>query len=134
MRHVIRSFALAALAGAAGLFIAADAEAQQPTPQQQQQQIEVDDATLETFVKAYIDVREIGQELEPKIENASSSEEAQQLQQQARERMQAAVQERDMTVQRYSRIAAALNADTELRQRFTEKLQEIQSEEGGPTG
>lgn len=131
MRHVIRSFALAALAGAAGLFIAADAEAQQPTPQQQ---IEVDDATLETFVKAYIDVREIGQELEPKIQNASSSEEAQQLQQQARERMQAAVQEHDMTVQRYSRIAAALNADTELRQRFTEKLQEIQSEEGGEVG
>ena len=129
MRHVIRSFALAAMAGAIGLFTAAEAQAQQPT---QQQQIEVDEATLETFVKAYIEVREIGQELEPKIQNASSNEEAQQLQQQARERMQAAVQEQDMTVQRYTRIATALNADAELRQRFTEKLQELQSEQGGP--
>lgn len=115
MRKPTPTLIALALFAVAGLFAAPAAHAQQPQqPQQPAQQIEIDDATMKSFARAYLEVRAISRELEPQIQAAESSDEAMQIQQQASQRMQAAVQEQELTVERYSQIAAALNADAEI--------------------
>lgn len=84
-----------------------------------------DDEELTSFTHAYIDIQDIRAEVEVRMLQASSEEEATAVQQEANERMQAALDEQEITVDRYTEITNVLNADEPLRVRFQEIYEEI---------
>lgn len=121
---IMTAFAMLALIWAPNL------EAQQPPPPQQQQ-VEVDDEELTTFARAYLAVDEIRVEIEQRMQNAGSPEEAQQVQQEGNARMVEAVEGEGMDPQRYSQIGTTLNQDAELRERFQAILDELTEDPSG---
>lgn len=83
------------------------------------------------FANAYIDVQEIQNEMEQALATVQDPEEANRLQQAANEEMAEAVEEHELSVERYSEIVIALNTDEELRDRFTEVYHELLEERDG---
>jgi hypothetical protein len=86
---------------------------------------------LTEFVEAYIDVQEIQMEMEQALATVQDPEEANQIQQQANEAMADAIEDNDLTVERYSEIVMVLNTDEELREEFAELYEEILEDRGG---
>lgn len=107
----------------AAVLHAAPGAAQQPQPQQDAP--EVPEAELETFAEAYADIADIRQELQTELQAAETSEEANQIQQEADSRMQAVLEEHGISVQRYQEITQVLNSNPEQRQEFEQILAEI---------
>jgi len=95
---------------------------------QQPQQVPAEDITdeeLENFAVAYLDVDRITQEMTQQLRLVDDPERQQEIQEEARAEMTEAVEQQDLTVQRYSEIAAALNQNEELREKFVEILEEV---------
>ena len=113
----------------------APANAQQQGQQQGQQQAqaeEIPQPELDRYAAAYMEISQIRQGLQQKLQNAESQEERQSIQQEANQTMQAILQEHDISVQRYRQITEILNSDQEQRQEFTAMVQEKRSgEESG---
>lgn len=93
-----------------------------------------DGEELVDFVHAYIDVQEIQMEMEQALTTVQDPEEANRIQQEANEAMAGAVEDNDLTVERYSEIVMVLNTDEEVRQEFTELYEEILEERDGRLG
>ena len=102
---------------------ATQAQPQQQQSQQQAGQAQVDDATIENFVAAYTDVRQVHTEYAKKLQQAENQEKAAELQQEAQQKMEQAVTENDISVQQYQRIAQQVGQDPQLRSRIQEQLQ-----------
>jgi hypothetical protein len=92
--------------------------AQQAAPTAQ-----VDPATVEKFVVAFADVRELQQEFSLKLQNAESPEEAQSLQQEAQQEMVGAVKEAGLEVEDYNRVVSAMEQDPQLRNEILSRAQ-----------
>jgi hypothetical protein len=99
---------------------ASSASAQQASPPDSQE--------LEVFVETYVDIQEVREDVERQMALVTSEEEAAALQAQANERMGAALEENDFTIERYTEITNILNADEELRLEFQQKYQEALEE------
>jgi hypothetical protein len=118
----------AALTALAVLVLPLGAEAQIET---QEAPTAPDREELMDFAKAYIDVQEIQHEMEQALATAQDPEEANRIQQAANEQMAEAVEDHDLSVERYSEIVIALNTDEELREEFTEVYYELLEERDG---
>ncbi len=103
---------------------AAPVVAQQAAPQQQppQQKIEVTDSDLNSFATAQTSITEIQQDYSQRLQGVNDPEKANELQQEANEKMVSAVEESGLDVESFNAIAMAIQNDPELQQR----LQEIQ--------
>ena len=130
-KRIIRTTTIAAALGMAAALAAAPALAQQEgyerSPQQQQQQgqpAEVSEAKLDKFVDALAEIRTIQQEVSVELEAASDTQEAQELQQQAQQKMIEAVQEAGLSVEEYNQIASLMNSDPEIQERIHSKLEQ----------
>lgn len=112
--------ALAAIAVAGPT--AADAQ-QQPPPVEPIENL--DDAELETFAAAFIDITEIRQEVQTELASVQDPERAQEIQVGAQQEMQDVLEENDLDAERYRRIGVTINQDPELQARFTEIVAEL---------
>ncbi len=130
-----RTYLVAALAGAFLLSPLAIAQEQQPQqeaqPMPEQQEVpDVTDEQIDAFVQAHINLDEVRQEFTQRLQQAEDQEEAQQLQQEANEAMFAAIEDAGMEVEEYEEVAIAVNADPEVREQVTSRLED----EGFDTG
>lgn len=115
-----------ALTGA--LWLAAPVMAQQdPAPGEMAPAADVTDTELTQFANAMQAVNEIRNQYSQRIETSEDQNEAQQLQQEAGERMTMAVQDAGMSVDEYNEIAVALQSDPQLMQRLEQLIVEEQS-------
>ena len=84
-----------------------------------------DDATLEAFVTAALDVREIRTDYETRIAEAGDQAAAEELATEAREEMLQAVEASgDITVEEYMAVGTAAQSDAALAERLTALFQE----------
>jgi uncharacterized iron-regulated membrane protein len=97
---------------------------QQPMPQEQPEPIEVEEADLEAFADAYIEISDLREEYTERLQAAEDQEAAHELQQEANQAMTAAIEDAGLDIQDYQEIATALSADPDLRDRVTELVAE----------
>lgn len=112
----------AAGSAAAALAFAGAAAAQQPADLKAQAGVEiapVTDAEIETFVAATQEVVVIIEEYQPQLQAAESQEAAAALQQEAQDKLVAAVEAEGMSADRYNQINMAAAKDEELAARIT---------------
>lgn len=84
---------------------------------------QVDDTTVDKFVVAFADVRELQQKYSKKLENVENQEEAQNLQQEAQQEMVGAVEEAGLEVAEYNQVVAAMEQDPQLRDDILSRAQ-----------
>lgn len=116
-----------------GLLMAPIAMAEEGTPQDydqpeqlDQRTINVDQEQLELFVDAYIDVGEIHAEYSDRLQGVEAAEQAQELQQEANDKMVEAIRDNGLSVEDYSEIAAAIEHDPEMRDDVITMIEERQ--------
>lgn len=88
-----------------------------------EQSAAVDDATLQQFTAAFMEINSIQQEYSTSIGEAEDQAEAQELQQEAQTEMAEAVQSSGLEISTYNSIAQQLQSDTELQERVRAMLQ-----------
>ncbi|MDN3516187.1 DUF4168 domain-containing protein [Aquisalimonas lutea] len=99
---------------------------QEQAPAETRQQQDFDDETLEQFADAYVEVGEVHREYSERLQDTEATEDAQQLQQEANDKMVAAIEANGLEVQEYSAVAAALERDPELREEVVGMIEERQ--------
>lgn len=107
---------LAALSGS--FFAAAPVMAQQSTPSEAAPATDVTDAELVRFANAMGAVSGIREQYSQRIQESANADEAQQLQQEAIDKMTTAVEDTGMSVDEYNSIATALRDDQQLMERL----------------
>lgn len=98
---------------------------QSSSAQEQQgatQQIQISEKQVDQFVDAYLTVQLIGQKYQAEIQAAGDQAKAKDLQQEAREKMQTAISDSGIAMQKYREISIAANQNESLRGRISEKL------------
>ncbi len=86
------------------------------------QQVKISEKQVDQFVDAYLSVQLIGQKYQAEIQAAGDQAKAKDLQQEAREKMQTAISDSGIAMQKYREISLAANQDEALRGRISEKL------------
>lgn len=94
------------------------AQTQESTPSEVAPATDVTDAELIRFANAMSAVGGIREQYSQRIQESTDADEAQQLQQEAIDRMTTAVEDTGMTVDEYNSIATALRDDQQLMQRL----------------
>ena len=89
----------------------------------EEQAQDFDEHELEQFADAYVHVGEIHNEYSQLLQEVDSTEQAQELQQEANDEMVEAIQETGLEVQQYSAIAAALERDPEMREEVVSMIE-----------
>lgn len=125
---------LTSLAASMALLAAGPALAQETQQQGGQQQggtgmqsqqsapADFDDAELQKFVSAQEGINDIRDEYMEKIESADDQQQAQELQQEANDKMVSTIEQEDLNVETYNEIATAYNSDPETRERVDELM------------
>lgn len=132
----IRSRAmLAAIGLTVGAAFAAPAMAQNDTQQTEQKAQQTapaqsyDDAKLQSFAVAFLEVDKVKREFAPKLQQAKSEEEQKQIQTEAGQKMVQAVENAEgISVNEYNEIIQSAQADPELAQRLNEIIQKEAAE------
>ena len=83
----------------------------------------VDDTTVDKFVVAFADVRDLQLEFSRKLETADSPDKAQALQQEAQQKMVSAVEEAGLSVADYNQVVTAMEQNPELRDEILSRAQ-----------
>lgn len=112
---------LAALSGT--FFATAPVLAQQSTPSEVAPATDVTDAELVRFANAMGAVNNIREQYSQRIQESADAEKAQQLQQEAIDRMTTAVEDTGMSVDDYNSIATALRDDQQLMERLRDLVE-----------
>lgn len=86
-------------------------------PPQQQQGGAVDDRKLGQFMVAMASVQDVQEEYAGQIQSASDGEKAQELRQEAQNKMISAVEDSGLSVPQYNMIAERMRTDPELAER-----------------
>lgn len=108
---------------ASGAALAQQQNTQMPAPDTQAtKQVQVTEQQVENFVDAYVSVQFIGQEYQAKIQSAGDQEKALKLQKEARGKMETAIADSGMEVEKYREISLAANQNKALRSRIAEKI------------
>lgn len=84
-----------------------------------------EESTLKSFAAAMVKVEEVRNVYAPQIENASSVEAAQRLQQEANGLMVQAVQDQGLEVAIYNEIAQAMQRNGDLRKQIMEMVEDV---------
>jgi hypothetical protein len=130
---IAASFTLLAIASPASAQSAAPAAQPPATTASEPSQapaVAPSESQLRKFARAVIDLTEIQQEMEPRIQ-AAPEQERPALAQQANERMASAVQRHDLDAPTFNQIAAAVRQDPQLAQQVQAYVQEVQQESVG---
>lgn len=120
------SASLAALLMAAGASqVSAQQANQAPATQAApaMQASEISDKKLEKFADSLGEIMEIRQDFSAKLEKTGDPSEAQQLQQQANEKMMNTVVENDLSIEEYNAINQAVQNDPKLRDKVVAMVQ-----------
>lgn len=88
--------------------------------------LDVDEATIERFAMAKVEVQRMNRDLTQEMNAASDMTEAQELQRKAQEEMAQAVEEEGISVREYNEIATAMQQDPALAARINAKIEAIQ--------
>ncbi|KGE02752.1 DUF4168 domain-containing protein [Pseudohaliea rubra] len=115
---LVLALSLGAVPLASAQYNAAQGQGNTAPPRAQQQTAEVSDSDLALFQKASGKIAEIRQEYQQALPKAESTEEAQALQEEASQSMVNAVESFGLTVDEFNQIAAAMQANPELRERL----------------
>jgi transcription initiation factor IIF auxiliary subunit len=120
------SASLAALLMAAGASQvsaqqASQAPATQPAPAIQA--ADISDKKLEKFADSLGEIMEIREDFTAKLEKTGDPAEAQQLQQQANEKMMSTVEDNDLSIEEYNAINQAVQNDPQLRDKVIAMVQ-----------
>jgi hypothetical protein len=131
-RSVLALSVAALVAGpAASAFAQTDVQPQPAAPMEAPATMEapaapaaaIDDAKIESFVVAFLQVDEINRSYAPQLQAAGSEEEQQEVRQQAGEAMVQAVESaQGITVEEYNTIIETAQTDPELAQQINEKI------------
>ena len=100
---------------------ASPAPATQPAPVVEA--ADISDKKLEKFADSLGEIMEIREDFTAKLEKTGDPAEAQQLQQQANEKMMNTVQENDLSIQEYNAINRAVQNDPKLRDKVIARIQ-----------
>ncbi len=100
---------------------ASPAPATQPAPVVEA--ADISDQKLEKFADSLGEIMEIREDFTAKLEKTGDPAEAQQLQQQANEKMMNTVQENDLSIQEYNAINRAVQNDPKLRDKVIAMIQ-----------
>lgn len=84
---------------------------------------DISDKKLEKFADSLGEIMEIREDFTAKLEKTGDPAEAQQLQQQANEKMMNTVQENDLSIQEYNAINRAVQNDPKLRDKVIAMIQ-----------
>lgn len=110
----------------AGVSAQADTPPQSQTPPEYQQapaqQAEIDSQTLDNFAAAYSSVQSIQQDYAKQLEKVEDPNKANELRQQAQEKMQKAVSSSGVSLSQYQNIVNQAGQDAELRSRIQKRL------------
>lgn len=126
MKHAVMKALLATMLTSASLgVLAQDAQPETATPPatQQPQAAQIDEATVDKFADAYKSVMSVQQELATELEEADSTEKAQELQMQAQEKMVGAVVDSGLTIEQYNSVVMELEQNPQLAQQVLNKIQ-----------
>ena len=100
---------------------ASPAPATQPAPVVEA--ADISDKKLEKFADSLGEIMEIREDFTAKLEKTGDPAEAQQLQQQANEKMMNTVQENDLSIEEYNAINQAVQNDPQLRNKVISMIQ-----------
>lgn len=100
---------------------ASPAPATQPAPVVEA--ADISDKKLEKFADSLGEIMEIREDFTAKLEKTGDPAEAQQLQQQANEKMMNTVQENDLSIEEYNAINQAVQNDPKLRDKVIAMIQ-----------
>jgi hypothetical protein len=96
----------------------------QPSQQGSAQQTKVSDKELRAFAKAYVEYHKIRQRYEPTLNNVKDPTVKEKLQQEGNTKVKEAVEKQGLTVDRYNKIFATVNANEELRKKALKLINE----------
>lgn len=102
----------------------ATAHAYETGTEMQQAAPQVDDATLDRFVDAFVAVRDIHEDYSAQLQTVTDEATAQELQQQAQAEMVDAVQGAGMSVDDYNAIGMMLQGDPDLLEEVQQRAEE----------
>ncbi len=123
MQKLLRSSAMFTLAvGLLGLSLSPAVRAQEAPAQK----ADVSDQELKAFAKAYVKVDQIRLAYEPSMRNAQDPQQVQNIQQEAKVKMEKAVEEQGLTSEAYARIFNTVKDDAELRGKTLKLIAEEQ--------
>ncbi|MCQ4306779.1 DUF4168 domain-containing protein [Pseudomonas stutzeri] len=118
------SASLAALFMVAGASqVSAQQATQAPQPAPAIQASDISDQKLEKFADSLGEIMEIREDFTAKLEKTGDPAEAQQLQQEANEKMMSSVEDNDLSIEEYNAINQAVQSDPQLRDRVIAMVQ-----------
>jgi hypothetical protein len=78
---------------------------------------QVSDQELTAFAKAYAAVQQIRSQYEPSLQKTKDAKESERLQQEANAKLKKTLDKQGLSIDRYNKIYAAVNANEELRRK-----------------
>lgn len=90
----------------------------------QEVKTDFEEKELKTFVEIQKDIGEVRNEYAQKIQAVEDQEEAQALQEEARDELIGVVENADLSVEKYNQIAQAYQASPEVRKKVNEMVQQ----------
>jgi hypothetical protein len=102
--------------------------------QRQAPQVDVSDAELEKIAQAFVSIQDLRSEYQENHGSVQDSTKMQQLQQEFRSEAQQALQDEDVSQQKFSQVLKAVRSDTELRERFFSAVEDAGGEIPAPSG
>lgn len=116
-------FALFMAAGTSQVVAQQAAQPQAPQAAPAMQAADISDKKLEKFADSLGEIMEIREDFTAKLEKTGDPAEAQQLQQQANEKMMNTVEENDLSIEEYNAINQAVQNDPKLRDKVVSMIQ-----------
>lgn len=98
-----------------------------PSQTQPQQQVDVSDAEMQKFAEIYVDVQETRDELSSQLRETESQESAQEIQARMRDAITDTIEQHDWSVEKYNRVATAINNDPDMREEALERINDLSS-------
>ncbi len=116
-------FALFMAAGASQVFAQQASQPQAPQAAPAMQASDISDKKLEKFADSLGEIMEIREDFTAKLEKTGDPAEAQQLQQQANEKMMETVENNDLSIEEYNAINQAVQNNPQLRDKVISMIQ-----------
>ena len=121
--------AMFAMMAIPGQSVAQAAEGAQQDAKIHLAQAAVDEGTIEKFADAFVEVQRVREALTVELQEIEDERKANELVQEARNEMVAAVEEKGLSVDEYNEVANQMDSNPDLRERVVAALEERSSEE-----
>lgn len=120
LKNLVAAVSFVTLGLGASVAMAQNTAPAQPTaaPVQQQDQAPVSDTELRQFVTASVEISKVREDYTQRLNNAKDQPIAQQLQQEAQDKMISAVETAGLDADSYNQLAERIQASPELQERL----------------